>query len=62
MSDTNLDEETSEGIRIINGTLTGIVVRRRSNRQTQPPIKFIDCASMANVMTVIEPLNYDQER
>ena len=28
----------------------------------QPPVKFIDCASMANVMNAIEPLNYDQAK
>ena len=40
MSDTTSDEETSEGRRIMDGTPTCIVVPRRSNRQTQPPVKF----------------------
>ena len=46
----------------MEGTPTGIVVPRRSNRQTQPLIKFRDYALMTNVMNVIEPLNYDQAK
>ena len=46
----------------MDGTPTGIVGPRRSNRQTQPPIKFRDYALMTNVMNVIEPLNYDKAK
>ena len=62
MSDTTSNEETIEGRRIMDGTPTGIVVPRRSNRQTQPPVKFRDYALMTKVMNVIEPLNYDQAK
>ena len=42
MSDTTSDEKTTESRRIMDGTPTGIVVPRRSNRQTQPPVNFRD--------------------
>ena len=60
MSDTTSDEETSEGRIFMDRTPTGIVVPRRSNRQTHPHVKFRYYSSMTNVMNVIEPLNYDQ--
>ena len=44
------------------GTPRGIVVSRRSNRQSQPPVKFRYYALMTNVMNVIEPLNYEQAK
>ena len=62
MSDTTLEEETSEGRWIMDETPTSIVVPRSSNWQTQPPAKFRDYALMTNVMNVIEPLNYDQAK
>ena len=62
MSDTTLDEETTEDRRIRDGTPVGIVVPRRSNRQTHPPVKFRYYALMTNVMNVIEPLNYEQAK
>ena len=46
----------------MDGTTTGIVVLRTSNRQTQPPIKFKDYALMTIAMNAIEPLNYDQAK
>ena len=46
----------------MDGTPTSIVVPRRSNQQTQYPVKFRDYALTTNVMTVIEPLNYDQAK
>ena len=62
MSDTTSDEETTEGRRIMDGTPTGIVIPRRSNRQTQPPVKLRYYALMTTVMNVIEPLNYYQAK
>ena len=62
MSDTTSDDETTEGRRIMDGNPIGIVVPRRSNQQTQPPVKFRDYALMTNVMNVIEPLNYEQAK
>ena len=44
MSDTASDDETEEHRRIIDGTLTGTIVPRRSSRQTHPPVKFRDYA------------------
>ena len=44
------------------GTPRGMVVSRRSNRQSQLPVKFRYYALMTNVMNVIEPLNYDQAK
>ena len=46
MSDTTSDEETTEGRRIMDGTLAGIVEPRRSNPQTHPLVKFRDYALM----------------
>ena len=62
MNDIALDEETTKIRRVMDGTPIVIVVPRRSNRQTQPPIKFRYCALIANVMIVIERLNYDQSK
>ena len=49
MSDTTSYEETTDGKRIMDGTPTCIVVPRRSNRQTQPPVQFSDYALMTSV-------------
>ena len=46
----------------MDGTPTGTVIPRWSNRQTHPPIKFRDYSLMTNVMNVIEPLNYEQAK
>ena len=46
----------------MDGTRTGIVVPRSSNRQNQPPENLRDYALMTNVMNVIETLNYDQDK
>lgn len=62
MSDTTSYEETTESRRIMDGTPIGIVVPRRSNQQTQRPIKFRYYALMTNVMNFIEPLNYEQDK
>ena len=62
MSDTTSDDETIEDIRMMDGTPTGMVVPRRSSRQTHPLVKFRDYALMTSIMNVIEPLNYEQAK
>ena len=35
---------------------------RRSSRLTQPPLRYIYYALMFHVMTVVEPLSYEQAK
>jgi hypothetical protein len=35
---------------------------RRSSRQKQPPMRYTDYALMIEVMKVVEPVNYEQDK
>ena len=62
MSDTTSYDETIEDKRIMDWSLAGTVVPRRSTCQAHILVKFRDYALMTSIMNVIEPLNYEQAK
>ena len=59
---TSLNEDTIESRRIMDGTLAGNEILRRSTRQTRPPPRYNDYALMSNLMNISEPMNYKQDK
>ena len=61
-NNTSSNGDTSESGKTMDGTSEGAIVTRRSSRQTHLPPRYSDYVSMANVMNVTEPMNYEQAK
>jgi transposase InsO family protein len=62
--DTSSSQDTSSGEKSLQSRRQdeSSEGRRRSSRQTQPPIRYKYYALMSHVMNVVEPVNYDQAK